>query len=146
MRGTIAIGCAKDYDQLARQADLAICDIRWGSRVEMVECKEAKPFISLTAVLATVTLLIGASGCQSESAPPIDAPTPYQLYIQSMRDKYHGDPTKLTPEERKTMDRYTFHHTDAAMRYVAKPIKRKAPGSAKVSQPKPNQSPAAPGR
>jgi hypothetical protein len=74
--------------------------------------------------------LIGAvlvAGCDSgPDVPPLtDAPTPYQLYIQSMREKYHGDPTKLTPEERKTMDRYTFHHTDAAMRYQPKPRPKK---------------------
>jgi len=62
------------------------------------------------------TLLM--AGCQSRPEPSIDDPTPYQLYIQSMRDKYHGDPNKLTAEERKTMDKYTFGHTDAAMRYV----------------------------
>lgn len=71
--------------------------------------------------------LLPIAGCGSDGEPLTDTPTPYQLYIQSMRDKYHGDPTKLTPEERKTMDRYTFHHTDAAMRYVPKPPKKHAP-------------------
>jgi Spy/CpxP family protein refolding chaperone len=75
-----------------------------------------------TAILPLAALLL-AAGCQPAPAPADTSklpPSPGQTFIMSMRSKYGGDASKLTPEERKEMDEITRGHTEIAMKPRAK--------------------------
>jgi uncharacterized Zn-binding protein involved in type VI secretion len=64
-------------------------------------------------------IAISISSCSTPNAPADMSGVPKtatNTFIDQMVAKYHGDASKLSPDERKEMDRITQGHTEIAMK------------------------------
>ncbi len=74
-------------------------------------------------VLLSIVGWVCLFGCQSAPAPADMSklpPTPAKSFIDEMRQKYNGDASKLSSEERSKMDEITRGHTEIAMKLPTK--------------------------
>ncbi len=72
-------------------------------------------YVTCTAL----ALVLFGTGCHFGTAPADFSkapPTPAVAFIRQMRAKYHGDASRLTPEERQKMDKITRGNTQIAMK------------------------------
>lgn len=74
-------------------------------------------------ILSAVVGMGLLAGCQPAPAPADfskSPPTPEKSFVDQMRQKYDGDASKLTSEERSKMDEITHGHTEIAMQIQGK--------------------------